>query len=172
MPGERLTRRAQPAPGDGPRSHLETFAAIIRDRRLSHGAFRLWHALRDYTDHASQCFPGQRRLAKDIGCNLHSLKPWTAELMAAGWLKMTKGKPGDGFTYTVMRGTGQPLRKVATPPVAEKHNTTVAERGRGGVAERGNDPLRKVATKVRSPINLVHLSKGRNHPGTRNFIPD
>lgn len=153
-----------------PRSYLETFAALIRDRRISHGAFRLWHALRDYTDHTSRCFPGQRRLATDIGCNIHSIKPWTKELVVAGWLKCSGRKPGEGFIYTLMDGTGQPLRKVATPPVAENDNTTVAKRGNAPVAKGGHGLLRKVATKVSSPINQAHLSKRGNTP--RNFIPD
>ena len=106
-------------------SNLETFGALIRDHRLSHGAFRLWHALRDYTDHASKCFPGQRRLAADIGCNLHSLKPWTEELTSAGWLAVSTSGIGEGFTYTVLDGNGRPLRKVATPTVAENRNTPI-----------------------------------------------
>jgi hypothetical protein len=142
-------------------SNLETFGALIRDHRLSHGAFRLWHALRDYTDHASKCFPGQRRLAADIGCNLHSLKPWTEELTSAGWLAVSTSGIGEGFTYTVLDGNGRPLRKVATPTVAENRNTPIANNGNTPVAESGNGPLRKVATKVRSPFKSVHLSKER-----------
>lgn len=132
---------------------------------MSHGAFRLWHALRDYTDHASKCFPGQRRLAADIGCDPHSLRRWTGELIAAAWLKVDGGKPGFGFTYTVMDGNGQPLRKATSPTVAEKRNTTVAEKRSGGVAEIRSGALQKTTTKVSSPFNQAHLSK-------RSFIPD
>lgn len=144
-----------------PRSYLETFAEIIRDRRVSHGAFRLWHALRDYTDHASKCFPGQRRLSTDIGCDPHSLRRWTGELIAAAWLKVEGGKPGLGFTYTVLDGTGQPLRKTTSPTVGEKRNTGVAENPMGGDVENHNDALGKTTTKVRSPINQAHLSKSK-----------
>ena len=141
---------------------LQTFAALIRDRKLSHGAFHLWHALRDYTDSSSRCFPGQRRLMEDLGCNSHSLKPWTDQLIAAGWLKRSGGK-GCSFQYTVLDGKGLPLRKVATPTVAESGDTGVAESGNTGVAESGSDPLRKVAAKVSSPVNQAQLSEG-SHP--------
>jgi len=148
------------------RTHLEIFAALIRDRGVSHGAFRLWHALRDYTDHNSRCFPGQRRLADDTGCDPHSLRRWTRELTAAKWLKIDSAKPGLGFTYTVMDGTGQPLRKTTTPTDGEKRNGGVAGNHNRGVAETHNGPLGKTTTKVRSPINQAHLSKRAS------FIPD
>lgn len=146
-----------------PRSYLETFAAIIRDRRVPHGAFRLWHALRDYTDHASKCFPGQRRLADDIGCDPHRLKLWTSLLITAGWLKV-EGGSGRRFDYTVLDGTGQPLRKPATvgsKTVVQTCNTTVAETHNTTVAETCNEPLREPATKVSSPLKSVQLSQGK-----------
>ena len=150
----------------GPRSYLETFAALIRDRRVSHGAFRLWHALRDYTNAASKCFPGQDSLAADIACNIHSIKPWTQELVAAGWLKVEGGN-GRRFNYTVLDGIGKPLRKGSTveqKTVAKSGNATVAENSNATVAESGNEPLRKVATKVRSPINQAQLREVIGHP--------
>ena len=79
-----------------PQTYLEIFAAILRDRRLSHGAFRLWHALRDYTNSSSQCFPGQRLLADDLNCDPHSLKAWTTQLVSADWLKVEGGSGRTG----------------------------------------------------------------------------
>ncbi|MEI8290376.1 MAG: helix-turn-helix domain-containing protein [Verrucomicrobiota bacterium] len=144
-----------------PRLYLEIFANLIRDGRVSHGAFRLWHALRDYTDHASKCFPGQRRLAADISCHPTSLKPWTDELIAAGWLKV-EGGHGRRFDYTVLDGTGHPLRKAASV-----ENKTAPESRNGGDAKNRNttapessiEPHRKVETKVSSPLKSVHLSQ-------------
>jgi hypothetical protein len=144
-----------------PRTYLETFAAIIRDRLVSHGAFRLWHALRDYTNAQSKCFPGQRRLAGDLGCDPHSLKPWTQELIVAHWLKV-EGGHGRRFNYTVMDGNGQPLRKPATPTAAETRNGGVVENRNTTVVENHNEPLRKPATKVSSPSKSVHLSQGES----------
>lgn len=142
-----------------PRSYLEIFGALIRDHRVSHGAFRLWHALRDYTDHESRCFPGQRRLANDLGCNIHSLKGWTGELVTSGWLRIDEVERGFSFTYTILNGEGQVLRKSATPTVAESGNSSVAKNSNGGVAENGNGLLLKVATKVRSPFKSVQVSE-------------
>ena len=101
-----------------PRLNLEIFGALIRDRRVPHGAFRLWHTLRDYTNSESMCFPGQRRLAQDIGCDIHSIKKWTQGLVDSGWLRVDAGKPGMTFTYTVLDGSGKPMRKSTKPKVA------------------------------------------------------
>lgn len=153
-------------PPDSPRSYLETFATLIRDRRISHGAFHLWHAIRDYTNAESKCFPGQRRLASDIGCHPTSLKPWTDELIAARWLKVEGGN-GRRFDYTVLDGRGKPLRKVASPEnktAPENRNGGDAKNRNGGAPENRNEPHRKIETKVKSPPNQAQLSKF-------NFVP-
>jgi Helix-turn-helix domain len=134
------------------RSSLEIFARLIRDNRISHGAFRLWHCLRDYTDHASRCFPGQRRLSDDIGCKIHSLKQWTHELVAAGWLEVESHGPSGGFDYTVLDGNGQPMRK-PEPTVAPNGNAHRCLNRQWGVGQTGHGVLPIPATKVSSPIN-------------------
>jgi hypothetical protein len=149
-------------PDAGPRFNLESYGVLVRDKRLSHGAFRVWHCLRDYTDRASKCFPGQRRVARDIGCDIHSIRKWTAELVAAGWLKVQGGN-GRRFDYTVLDGNGQPLRKGTTPTDAERHNGSVVEKHDTTVVENHHEPLRKGTTKVISPFNQVHLSKSKSH---------
>jgi hypothetical protein len=111
-------------------TQLEAFSRLIRDHRISHGAFRLWHALRDYTNAASKCFPGQRTLAEDTGCNIHSLKSWTDELVAADWLR-TEEKTGGGDS---LHRAGR-----ARPTVAEKRNTYCC-------GKQQHPPLRKHAT--------------------------
>jgi hypothetical protein len=135
-------------------SPLEVFARLIKDRGVSHGAFRLWHVLRDYTNASSKCFPGQRRLAADIGCDIHSLSKGTAELVRAGWL-LADTKPGVRCNYTVLDGQGKPLRKTTTPAVVENRNTYRGGNAQRGVVENHHELLWKPPTEVRSPMSKI-----------------
>jgi hypothetical protein len=68
----------------------KTFSALSRDRRLSSGAFRLWHVLYSYTNCASAyvAYPGVRKLRKALGSNSETIAGWRGELVAAGWLRV------------------------------------------------------------------------------------
>lgn len=63
------------------------YGQLIVDRRICHGAFRLWHYLRDRADKTSWvAWPSQRTIAEAIGCKEESLPGWTSELLKAGYL--------------------------------------------------------------------------------------
>ncbi|HEX3716936.1 MAG TPA: helix-turn-helix domain-containing protein [Verrucomicrobiae bacterium] len=100
---------------DEPYILAETFKALCRDKKLSHGAFRLWHALYHHRDHEEGlCCPGQRTISKEIGCDVHSLQDWTDELVQRRWLRFHRtGRNGKTF-YVLLDSTDHeplPLRK-------------------------------------------------------------
>lgn len=85
------------------RSRAAMFAALMRDRRVPHGAFRLYHCLYNYLNvRTGECYPGQRTIADEIGCKPASITRWTRELLTTGWLSSVKRR-GKGFTtiYTL-----------------------------------------------------------------------
>lgn len=88
----------------------KAYSALMRDRRITHGEFRLWHCLNDHLNSITgKCFPGQRTISKEIGCDTHSLKDWTATLESAGWLRIMRSERGRGFHYVLLDGKGHDL---------------------------------------------------------------
>jgi hypothetical protein len=171
------TEEKQSSPG----SRAEAFALLIRDRRISHGAFRLWHALRDYMHSGTgKCFTGQRTLSEDIGCKPHSIRGWVIELVQSGWLSIEcNGKPfpiaellaapkqrkqkGRRFLYQLLGGSGEPLPKRAAPPAAEMGNGFKrCRKEQRTAARKGNAPLPKGATEGRELRKESSLSNIEN----------
>src|SRR5664280_1856131 len=95
------------------RTPAQGYSAILRDDRVSHGAFRLWHCLADHRNkNTGLCCPGQRTIAAEIGCDIHSLKGWTDELTNSGWLAVNP--LNRGFNYVILDGLCAPLWKPTT----------------------------------------------------------
>lgn len=65
----------------------QIYSKLLRDRRISNGAFKLFHALRSYRNKATglTC-PSQETLIEEMGFNKPSLKKWTEELRSAGYI--------------------------------------------------------------------------------------
>jgi Helix-turn-helix domain len=146
-----------------PRTRAEAFSALIQDQRIGHGAFRLWHCLRDHQNPKSGlCCPGQRRISDQIGCNIHSLKRWTDELVTAGWLVVKVVERGEVFHYDLLDGQSQVLPKTATGGVAKNSNTYPrCGKAQHSVAKNRYTVLRKTATKLRganAPLENKHTS--------------
>jgi hypothetical protein len=99
-------------PGEKP---VSVWRQIIEDKRISHGAFRLWHYLRDHIDGQSECYPGYREIREKIGCQYDSITRWLGELQEANWLSV-RTKHGIGRCngsrnfYTILNGEGEPIK--------------------------------------------------------------
>lgn len=132
-----------------PRTRVEIFEALVVDKRISHGAFRLFHVLRSFENfRTGACFPGRRTQAKKLGSNFHHLKKWTAELVASGWLSVAPSKRGEVYRYQLLDGLGQPWPKVATPGVARSGSTRHrGQKWQHSAARSGSGVLPEVATK-------------------------
>jgi hypothetical protein len=146
---------------------IKVYRRLVRDRAVSHGAFRLWHYLRDRADAQGACYPGQRLIRKDLGADPHSLKGWTEQLVHGQYLRITGRGSRGVFRYQVLDGTGQPLRKSTTlgnSSVAENHNTPLGKSTTLSVAENHNKSNNKeVITRSKAtPTDRIALEKKKS----------
>ena len=85
------------------------FAAILRDRRIRPGAFRLWHLIFDMSRSKGICWPGIRRIAAEIHVTDESITTWRRKLIDCGYLtaeRITKNNAPNsrklgGFLYSI-----------------------------------------------------------------------
>ena len=112
------------------------FSSLVRDHRLTAGAFRLWHLLFDMSRTSGRCWPGQRHLAGLLRCSEMSLKPWTEILVRCGYLWIERitesnrppgcsGRKHGGFIYTCTIPSRDQLKilPLAPPRPAPKSRT-------------------------------------------------
>lgn len=88
------------------RDREQSCSAISR-ANLSHGAFRLWHAILYYRDPffgASKL--SVRKASEMIGAEQRSVINWIKELHANGWLLVDKATAGKPSQYQLMDGCG------------------------------------------------------------------
>ena len=85
------------------------FRRIIYEGRISHGAFRLWHYLRDRKDKNGQTWPKQSTIAGDLHCKESSLTRWTEELKAAGYVSVERIGQNHYYRYTILLGDDLPF---------------------------------------------------------------
>ena len=118
----------QPAEREGGpskrRSRAEWFSALMRDTRISHGAFRLWHCLYDYHNPKTmQCWPGRRTIMKDLACSGDSIAPWKKQLVQTGWLRIER-RGRNGHLFTLLDGSQVVLE---SGPVSSPESRTTPE---------------------------------------------
>jgi hypothetical protein len=85
-----------------------TFRKLCFDKRLSHGAVRFWHCLKQHSNDSDQAFPSQRTIADEIGCKIDSIKGWISELFAFSYLKTERVGRHHNFRYTLLPGDALP----------------------------------------------------------------
>ena len=79
----------------------ETYSKLIRDKRISHGAFRVWHLFRDMTGKNPNCWPSLQTIADTIGCSKPSVTVWLGELTAAGYVAIEAGNRRRSNRYQI-----------------------------------------------------------------------
>lgn len=75
---------------------------LIRDKSLSHRAFRLWCILDRYAGANDTAFPLRKTLADDLDCSVAQLDREMKELVAGGWLHKERRAKGDANIYTLL----------------------------------------------------------------------
>lgn len=80
------------------------YRRLILDQRISHGAFRLWHYLRDRKNKDGQAWPKVRDIAADLHCKTDSVTGWTKQLVDAGYLAVEKIGQKHYHRYTILYG--------------------------------------------------------------------
>ena len=74
---------------------------LLRDSRLSIGAKITYAMFLSYAWHNDRCFPGQERLAADMGMSVPSVSNFIAELGAHGFITIKRRGQGRTNLYTV-----------------------------------------------------------------------
>ena len=139
------------------------YRRLNRDRRISHGAFRLWHCLRDHANAAGKAWPSQRTIAEAIGCKVHSLRRWLTELVKAGYLRIRNTGQNHHFEYQLLPGEGADvLPEAATRGPAQNGNTNDASCCPSGRSALPKAATPRVALKGNgsNPIEVNPGSKG------------
>lgn len=141
------------------KSKFEVFAKILRDPNISHGAFRLWHAIRDYQGKNQIAFPGQRALQNDLHCSMGSIKGWIRELVDHGYLEANI-QSGCVTVYKIKGGNARkPPPKVDALAVSKTGNAVFPKLETLGVSKTGNEskpieviPISKAPVRAVSPV--------------------
>lgn len=84
---------------------------ILRDARLSVGAKTVYALLLSYAWHNDLCFPGQGRLASDMGMGVASVNRFIKELEQASLIEITRRGQGRTNFYTVNFVVRKKVRK-------------------------------------------------------------
>ena len=74
---------------------------ILKDPKLSVGAKVVYAMFLSYAWHNDSCFPGQERLAEDMGLTRVRVTQLTAELEAAGLVTIQRRGQGKTNLYTI-----------------------------------------------------------------------
>ena len=74
---------------------------ILESKRISVGAKLTYAMLLKYAREMDECFPGQERLAKDMGCGLRSITRYIAELEAVELITIKRRGQGRPNLYTI-----------------------------------------------------------------------
>ena len=83
------------------RGFVQIPIAIVRNKNLSMGAKMVYTSLLSYAWHNNYCFPGQDRMAEDIGTSRKSVNLWLQELDKKGFIKIVRRGQGKTNLYEV-----------------------------------------------------------------------
>ena len=87
--------------------------SVLKSEKLSPGAKLTYTMLLSYAWQNDYCFPGQERLAKDMGSGLRSVVRYIQELEKGSFVKITKRGLGRPNLYELNLTAHDTKRKVA-----------------------------------------------------------
>ncbi len=101
--GELIERNIKLIGADGlsERGFVQVPISILRNDEISMGAKMVYTALLSYAWHNDYCFPGQNRMAEDIGTSRKSVNLWLQELHKKGFVKIARRGQGKTNLYEV-----------------------------------------------------------------------
>lgn len=77
------------------------FTQLVFDKKISTGAFRLWHYFLNRQGRNECCWPSLQLICSDIGCSKNSLSGWIHELESRGYIYVTRGTQRVPNSYSV-----------------------------------------------------------------------
>jgi hypothetical protein len=88
---------------------------ILRDPDISIGAKTVYSLLLSYAWHNDLCFPGQDRLAKDVGMGIASVNRFIKELEECALIEITRRGQGKTNFYTINFVVKQKSKQIRKP---------------------------------------------------------
>lgn len=117
------------------------YSQLILDKRITDNAFRLWHYLNDLAGPKRTCWPGIRRILKDLTCHYQTFSKSLKILQELEYVRVEKGN--------VHRSTRYHLSSLLkTPPVCKSED--------GVSAKVNTPPVCKSAYRTYPISNLSH----------------
>ena len=104
---------------------------VLRDPTLSVGAKLVYAMFLSYAWHNQSCFPGQDRLAEDIGMSRTSVTQFIGELERAGFVSIKRRGQGKTNLYTVHFQVKKKSSSFRSPEVSQ-----LTSRGQRANAQR------------------------------------
>lgn len=83
------------------RGFVQVPIAILRHPDISMGAKMAYTSLLSYAWHNDYCFPGQDRMAEEIGAGRTKVNEWIKELERKGFIKIARRGQGKTNLYEV-----------------------------------------------------------------------
>lgn len=105
----------------------QLFTLILKDKRLSLGAFKLWHLLYNMTGHNTHCWPSVRTLADVLAVDPKSVQKWVAELVECKYVRVEHGDRQHSNKYFVtetVKGVGKFPTRMGNNPTPVVKTTT------------------------------------------------
>ena len=96
---------------------------ILRDPNVSIGAKTVYSLLLSYAWHNDLCFPGQDRLAKDVGMGIASVNRFIKELEGCSLIEIARRGQGRTNFYTVNFVVKKQVGKSRFPRAEIKNST-------------------------------------------------
>ena len=100
---------------------------ILRHPELSAGAKLCYAMLLSYAHYENACFPGQARLAKDIGGGVRSVARYLSELQKFRLLKVKRRGLGKTNLYTLAKWVDIRPAKMASPDLPDDKKAEMPE---------------------------------------------
>ena len=91
---------------------------LVRDVRLSLGARLVYAVLLMYAWQEGSCFPGQGRMAADLGVSPRNLRRFLAELRGLGYISWRKLTTGGTNTYVLHDVKSKLKSRTMRPPAS------------------------------------------------------
>lgn len=115
---------------------------VLRDTRLSVGARLAYAVLLSYAWQEGSCFPGQLRMAKDMGITDRHLRRFLVELRDTGYVVWRKNGAGGTNTYVLLDVKTKLKAKRTSVSTSRGHDRP----GKADVSVRQLDPFIKTQT--------------------------
>ena len=127
--------------------------SLLKDRRISDAAFRLFAVLKSYARHKDYCWPSHQTLAVDMGLQPRRVADLLKQLVAAGLVEIeSRARAGLSNIYRLVTRTSGNAAPATTPK-------TSAQKSRGGMQSFAGGGMQFSADEVHEE----EIDKERDH---------